>query len=159
MIGFISLNKLTSVDEAFPKDGWILSMQEKLNQLMRNDVWDIGPRPNYRNIIRKRIFWNKLNEQGDMVRNKTRLVAQGYNQQEGIYFSETFALVARLEEIRLIISYFINHDIILYQMNVKSVFLNGVISEEVHVKQPLGFKDSIHPKFVFILKKSLYGLQ
>jgi len=77
---------------------------------------------------------NKLNEQGEVTRNKARLVAQGYSQQEGIYYTETFAPVARLEAIRLLLSYVINHDIILYQMDVKSAFLNGVIEEEVYVK-------------------------
>jgi len=71
------------------------------------------------------VFRNKLNEQGEVIRNKTRLVAQGYNQQEGIDYTETFAPVARLEAIRLL-SYAVNHGIILYQMNVKSAFFNGI---------------------------------
>lgn len=81
---------------------------------------------------------NKLDEQGEVVRNNSRLVAQGYTQQEGIDFSESFAPVERLEAIRLLLSYVINHDIVLYQMDVKSYFLNGLIYEEVYVKQPLG---------------------
>lgn len=68
-----------------------------------------------------------------MVRNKSRIIAQGYSQVEGVDFSETFALVARSEAIKLILSYAINHNIILYQMDVKNAFLNGVISEEVYV--------------------------
>lgn len=80
-----------------------------------------------------------------MVRNKARLAAQHYNHQEGIDFSETFAPVVRLETVRLLLSYAINHSIILYQIDVKSAFLNGVIHEEVYVKQPFGFKDSSHP--------------
>lgn len=71
------------------------------------------------------MFKNKLNKQGEMVRNKARLVVQGYSKQEGIYLSEAFAPVARLEAIRLLISYVINHDTILYQMDVKIAFLNG----------------------------------
>jgi len=105
------------------------------------------------------VFRNKLNEQGEVVRNKGRLVAQCYSQQEDIYYAETFAPVARLEAIRLLLSYAVNHDIILYQMDVKSAFLNGVISEEVYVKQPSGFEDLKHPDHVYKLKKSLYGLK
>ena len=82
------------------------------------------------------LFRNKLYEQGEVIRNKARLVAQGYSQQEGIDYIETFAPVARLEAIRLLISYTVNHNITLYQMDVKSAFLNGIISEEVLVKQP-----------------------
>jgi len=70
------------------------------------------------------------------VRNKAKIVAQGYSQQEGIDYTETFAPVARLEAIRLLLSYAVNHGITIYQMDVKIAFLNGVISEEVYVKQP-----------------------
>jgi len=132
----------TIVDEALADDGWILAMQDELNQLKRNDVWDLVPKPEHKNIIgTKWVFRNKLNEQGEVIRNKARLVAQGYSQQEGIDYTETFAPVARLEAIRLFLSYAVNHNIILYQMDVKSAFLNGVIYEEVFVKQPLGFED------------------
>jgi len=93
------------------------------------------------------------------VRNKARLVAQGYSQQEGIDYTETFAPVARLEAIRLFLSYSVNHDITLYQMDVKCAFLNGVIFEEVYVKQPPGFEDLMNPNYVFKHKKSLYGLK
>ena len=74
------------------------------------------------------MFINKLNQQGEVVRNKFRLVAQGYSKKEGIYFSESFAPVARLEAIKLLLSYVINHDIVLYQMDVKNAFLNVVFS-------------------------------
>jgi len=118
-----------------------------------------GTQTPQKNIIgTKRVFRNKLNEQGEVTRNKARLVAQGYNQQEGIDYTETFAPVARLEAIKLLLSYAVNHGIILYQMDVKSAFLNGVIGEEVYVKQPPGFEDLKHPDHVYKLKKSLYGL-
>jgi len=100
-----------------------------------------------------------IHKQGEVVRNKARLVAQGYSQQEDIDYTETFAPVARLEAIRLLLFYAVNHGIILYQMDVKSAFLNGVISEEVFVKQPPGFEDLKHPDCVYKLKKSLYGLK
>jgi len=90
-----------------------------------------------KNIIgTKWVFRNKLDEQGEVIRNKARLVAQGYSQQKGIDYTETFAPVARLKAIRLLLYYAVNHNITLYQMDVKSAFLNGVISEEVFVKQP-----------------------
>ena len=113
-------------------------MQEELNQFQRNDVWDLVPKPLQKNIIGiKWVFRNKLNEQGEVTRNKARLVAQGYSQQEGIDYTETFAPVARLEAIKLLLSYVVNHGIILYQMDVKSAFLNDVIEEEVYVKNLL----------------------
>jgi len=88
------------------------------------------PKPPQKNIIgTKWVFRNKLNEQGEITRNKVRLVAQSYSQQEGIDYTETFAPVARLEAIRLLLSYAVNHGIILYQIDVKSAFLNGVIEE------------------------------
>jgi len=132
LIGLLSVIEPTTVDEALSDDGWILTMQEELNQFQRNDVWDLVPKPLQKNIIEtKWVFKNKLNEQGEVTRNKAKLVAQGYIQQEGIDYTETFAPVARLEAIRLLLSYAINHGIILYQMDVKSAFLNGVIEEEV----------------------------
>jgi len=105
------------------------------------------------------VFRNKLNEQGDVIRNKARHVAQGYSQQEGVDYTETFAPVARLEAIRLLISYAVNHGIALYQMDVKSAFLNGETSKEVYVKQPPGFEDLRHHDHVYKLKKSIYGLK
>jgi len=135
-----------------------LAMQEELNQFQRNDVCDLVPKPPQKNIIgTKWVFRNKLNEQGEITRNKARLVAQGYSQQEGIDYTKTFSPVARLEAIRLLLSYAVNHGIILYQMDVNSAFLNGVIEEEVYVKQPPGFEDLKHPDHVYKLKKSLYG--
>src|SRR3954462_5598222 len=135
-------------------------MQEELNQFTRNDVWDLVPRPKGFNIIgTKWVFRNKLSEKGDVVRNKARLVAQGYSQQEGTDYTETFTPVARLESIRLLISFATQHNITLYQMDVKSAFLNGYIDEEVYVHQPPGFEESKSPEHGFKHKKSLYGLK
>jgi len=160
MIGLLSVIEPTTVDEALSDDGWKLAIQEELNQFQRNDVWDLVPKHQQKIIIgTKWIFKNKLNEQGEVVRNKVRLVAEGYSQQEDIDYTEIFAPVARLEAIRLLLSYAVNHSIILYQMDVKSTFLNGVILEEVFVKQPPGFEDLKYPDHVYKLKKSLYGLK
>src|SRR4051812_7375456 len=158
--GLVSLIEPTSVDQVLEDADWKIAMHEKLNQFTRNDVWDLVPRPKGFNIIEtKWVFRNKLSEKGEVVRNKARLVAQGYSQQEGIDYTETFAPVARLESIRLLISFATQHNITLYQMDVKSAFLNGYIDEEVYVHQPPGFEDSKSPEHVFKLKKSLNGLK
>ncbi|GJW29912.1 retrovirus-related pol polyprotein from transposon TNT 1-94 [Tanacetum coccineum] len=102
---------------------------------------------------------NKLDKNGVVTRNKARLVAQGYNQQEGIDYDETYAPVARLESIRILLAYAYALDFKLYQMDVKSAFLNGFINEEVYVAQPPGFIDFAKPNYVYKLKKALYGLK
>ena len=94
-----------------------------------------------------------------ITRNKSRLVAQGYNQEEGIDYDETFAPVARMEAIRILISFATFMGFKLYQMDVKSAFLNGDLKEEVYVKQPPGFEDAELPNHVFRLNKALYGLK
>ena len=107
----------------------------------------------------KRIFKNKLNEEGKIFRNKGRLVAQGYVQEEGIDYKETYAPVARLDAIRLSLSFACANDFRLLQMDVKSAFLNEIIKEEVYVEQPPGFEDDEHPDRVFRLQKALYELK
>ncbi|GJX55560.1 retrovirus-related pol polyprotein from transposon TNT 1-94 [Tanacetum coccineum] len=107
----------------------------------------------------KWVFRNKLDENGIVSRNKARLVAQGYNQQEGIDYDETYAPVARLESIRILLAYACALDFKLFQMDVKSAFLNGFINEEVYVAQPSGFIDFEKPDHVYKLKKALYGLK
>ncbi|GJU52563.1 retrovirus-related pol polyprotein from transposon TNT 1-94 [Tanacetum coccineum] len=110
---------------------WIIAMQEELNQFIANDVWELVPQPRNMTIIgTKWVFRNKLDENGIVSRNKARLVAQGYNQQEGIDYDETYALVARLESIRILLAYACALDFKLFQMDVKSAFLNGFINEE-----------------------------
>jgi hypothetical protein len=94
-----------------------------------------------------------------VTRNKAQLVAKGYSQVEGLDFGETYALVARLESIRILRAYATYHGFKLYQMDVKSAFLNGLIKEEVYVEQPPGFEDSKYPSHVYKLFKALYGLQ
>ncbi|GJZ12846.1 retrovirus-related pol polyprotein from transposon TNT 1-94 [Tanacetum coccineum] len=99
------------------------------------------------------------NDKSQYKKNKARLVAQGYNQQEGIDYDETYAPVARLESIRILLAYACALDFKLYQMDVKSAFLNGFINEEVYVAQPLGFIDFVRSNYVYKLKKALYGLK
>nr|GEZ45062.1 retrovirus-related Pol polyprotein from transposon TNT 1-94 [Tanacetum cinerariifolium] len=107
----------------------------------------------------KWVFRNKLDENAIVSRNKARLVARGYNQQEGIDYDETYALVARLESIRILLAIACANDFKLYQMDLKSAFLTGFINEEVYVAQPLRFIDFQKPNYVYKLKKALYGLK
>ena len=105
-------------------------------------MWELVERPKDHNMIRtKWVFWNKQDQDGIVVRNKARLVAQGYTQVEGLDFGETYGPVARLKAIRILLAYACAHNIKLYQMDVKSAFLNGYINELVYVEQPPGFKD------------------
>ncbi|GJV25047.1 retrovirus-related pol polyprotein from transposon TNT 1-94 [Tanacetum coccineum] len=139
---------------------WIVAMQEELNQFIANDVWELVPQPKNMTIIgTKWVFRNKLDENDVVSRNKARLVAQGYNQQEGIDYDETYAPVARLKSIRILLAYACALDFKLFQMDVKSSFLNGFINEEVYMAQPPGFIDFEKPDHVYKLKKALYGLK
>ncbi|KAG9453422.1 hypothetical protein H6P81_006326 [Aristolochia fimbriata] len=157
---YTSSQEPKKVEEALNDEYWVLAMQEELHQFERNKVWRLVPRPVHRNIIgTKWIFKNKTDEAGTIIINKARLVAQGYTQVEGVDFEETFAPVARLEAIRLMISVACKLKIKLYQMDIKSAFLNGYISEEVFVEQPKGFIDPHNPDHVYKLLKALYGLK
>jgi hypothetical protein len=106
-----------------------------------------------------KLIKNKQDQDGMVVRNKARLVAQGYTQVEGLDFGETYVPVARLEAIRILLAYACAHNIKLYQMDVKSAFLNRYINELVYVEQPPSFKDDKKPNHVYKLKKPLYGLK
>jgi hypothetical protein len=105
------------------------------------------------------VFKNKQGEDGEVVRNKARLVAQGYSQVESLDFGETFTLVARLEGIRILLAFVASNGFKLYQMDVKSDFLNGVIKEEVYVRQSLGFESLKYSDRVYKLSKALYELK
>ncbi|GJX96510.1 retrovirus-related pol polyprotein from transposon TNT 1-94 [Tanacetum coccineum] len=149
-----------NVKEAIQDESWTMAMQEELNQFKTNDVWSLVPPPDNQTIIgTKWVFKNKLDENGVVSRNRPRLVAQGYNQQEGIDFEEIYAPVARLESIRILLAYAYAHNFKLFQMDVKSAFLNGFINEEFYVAQPPSFVDFNKPNHVFKLKKALYGLK
>ena len=146
--------------EALTDELWINAIQEELNQFKKNEVWDFIPRPNGTNVIGTRwVFKNKNDETRVVTINKARLVAQGYTQIEGIYFDETFALVARLESFRLLsrVAYLLKFK--LSQMHVKSAFLNRYLHEEVYVEQLNSFIYHTYPYHVFKLKKALYVLK
>ncbi|GJT49494.1 retrovirus-related pol polyprotein from transposon TNT 1-94 [Tanacetum coccineum] len=149
-----------NINEVLKDKSWVMAMQEELNQFISNDVWELVPNPMDMTIIgTKWLYRNKLNENGVVSRNKDRLVAQSYNQQEGIDYDETYAPVARLESIRILLAYACALDFKLFQMDVKSAFLNGFINEEVYVAQPPGFIDFANPNHVYRLKKALYELK
>ncbi|GJR35941.1 retrovirus-related pol polyprotein from transposon TNT 1-94 [Tanacetum coccineum] len=151
---FISTIEPKNVNEALKDESWIIAMQEELNQFIANNVWELVPQPKNMTIIgTKWVYRNKLDENGVVSRNKARLVAQGYNQQEGINYDETYAPVARLESIRILLVYACALDFKLFQMDVKSTFLNGFINEEVYVAQPPGFIDFEKPNHVYKLRK------
>ncbi|GJX20300.1 retrovirus-related pol polyprotein from transposon TNT 1-94 [Tanacetum coccineum] len=107
----------------------------------------------------KWIYKVKTNEFGGVLKNKARLVAQGFRQEEGIDFEESFALVARIEVICIFVADAANKNMMIFQMDVKTTFLNGELKEEVYVFQPEGFVDQENPSHVYKLKKSLYGLK
>nr|GEX90843.1 retrovirus-related Pol polyprotein from transposon TNT 1-94 [Tanacetum cinerariifolium] len=133
---FISKIESKNINEALKDKSWVVAMQEHLNQFVANDVWELIPLPLSQSVIgTKRVFRNKLDENSIVSRNKAILVAQGYNQQEGIDYDETYALVARLESIRILLAIACAHDFKLYQMDVKSAFLNGFINEEEMLKK------------------------
>nr|GEZ41913.1 Gag-Pol polyprotein [Tanacetum cinerariifolium] len=139
---------------------WIELMQEELHQFDRLDVWELVDRPLCKNVINMKWIWkNKRDEENTVIRNKSRLVAKGYAQKEGVDFEESFAPVARLEAVRLFIAYAAYKSFTVYQMNVKTSFLYGPLKEEVYVNQPDGFVDPYHPDKVYHLKKALYGLK
>ena len=143
-MAFVSMIEPKNLKEAIIDEHWIIAMQEELNQFERNNVWEFVEKPeNYPVIGTKWVFRNKLDENGIVIRNKARLVAKGYNQEEGIDYEETYAPIARLEAIRMLLAFASIMDFKLYQMDVKSAFLNGFIQEEVYVDQPLVLKTQI----------------
>ena len=156
---FVSSIEPFRVEEALLDPDWVLAMQEELNNFKRNEVWTLVPRPKQNVVGTKWVFRNKQDEHGVVTRNKARLVAKGYAQVAGLDFEETFAPVARLESIRILLAYAAHHSFRLYQMDVKSAFLNGPIKEEVYVEQPPGFEDERYPDHVCKLSKALYGLK
>ncbi|GJX63444.1 retrovirus-related pol polyprotein from transposon TNT 1-94, partial [Tanacetum coccineum] len=138
---------LTSVEpknfkQAMIEPSWIDAMQEEIHEFERLEVWELVPY-----------------EFGGVLKNKARLVAQGFRQEEGINFEESFVPVARIEAIRIFVENAAHKNMIIYQMDVKTTFLNGELKEEVYVSQPKGFVDQDNPSHVYKLKKALYGLK
>ncbi|GJT97782.1 ribonuclease H-like domain-containing protein [Tanacetum coccineum] len=138
---------------------WIKAMQDELLQFKLQKVWTLVDLPyGNRAIGTKWVYRNKKDDRGIVVRNKTRLVAHGYTQKEGIDYDEVFAPVARIEAIRLFLAYASFMNFIVYQMDVKSAFLYGTVEEEVYVCQPLGFEDPEFPNKVYNVKQKDDGI-
>nr|GFB70617.1 retrovirus-related Pol polyprotein from transposon TNT 1-94 [Tanacetum cinerariifolium] len=156
----VSRTEPKNIKEAMADFAWIESKQEELHQFDRLEVWELVDRPLCKNIINMKWLWkNKRDEENTVIRNKSRLVAKGYAQKEGVDFEESFAPVARLEAVRLFITYATHKSFTVYQMDVKTAFLYGPLNEEVYVNQPDGFVDPYHLDKVYRLKKALYGLK
>ncbi|GJT03319.1 retrovirus-related pol polyprotein from transposon TNT 1-94 [Tanacetum coccineum] len=134
---FLTLIELKNFKQAMTEPSWIDAMQEEIHEFERLKVWELVP----------------------VLKNKARLVAQGFRQEEGIGFEESFALVARIEAIRIFVAYVAHKNMMIYQMDVKTAFLNSELKEEVYVSQPEGFVDQNNPSHVYKLKKALYSLK
>nr|GEY67309.1 hypothetical protein [Tanacetum cinerariifolium] len=146
------------VFEVLKHPGWV-AMQEELNQSYRNKVWTLVPLLNEKIAIGcKWVFKNKKDKHEIVTKNKARLVAQGYSQEEGIDYDETFAPVARMEAIRIFLTFATYMNFIVFQIDVKSAFLNGKI-KKIYLKQPPGFESSEFPYYVCKLNETLYGLK
>jgi hypothetical protein len=137
----------------------VVAIEEELNNFKRNEVWPLVERPKQNVVAIKWVFRNKQDEHRVATRNKARLVAKGYSQVEGLDFDETFAPVARFKSIHMLLAYATHHGFKIYQMDVKSAFLNGPIKEEVYIEQPPGFESEEYSNHVYKLHKTLYGLK
>ncbi|GJT15433.1 putative ribonuclease H-like domain-containing protein [Tanacetum coccineum] len=156
---FLSQVEPKKVIQALTDPSWIEAMQDELLQFKLQKVWTLVDLPyGKRAIGTKWVYRNKKYERGIVIRNKARLVAHGYTQEEGMDYDEVFAPVARIEAIRLFLAYAPFKDFVVYQMDVKSAFLYGKIEEEVYVYQPSGFEDPEFPDRVYKVEKALYGL-
>jgi hypothetical protein len=122
------------VEDALPDPDWVVAMQEELNNFKHNKVWCLVERSKLNVMGTKWVLLNKQDEHGVVIRNKAKLVAKGYSQVEGLNFDKTFPPIARLESICILLAYATHHCFKVYQMDIKSAFLNGLIKEEVYVE-------------------------
>ncbi|GJT96568.1 retrovirus-related pol polyprotein from transposon TNT 1-94 [Tanacetum coccineum] len=157
---FLTAVKPKTYKDALTQSCWIKAMQEELNEFKCLKVWELVPRPNKVMVITlKWIYKVKLDELGGILKNKARLVARGYRQEEGIDFEKSFSPVARLEAIRNFLAFTAHMNMVVYQMDVKTAFLNGNLREEVYVSQSDGFVHLDNPNHMYKLKKALYRLK
>nr|GEW60070.1 retrovirus-related Pol polyprotein from transposon TNT 1-94 [Tanacetum cinerariifolium] len=157
---FLTYVEPKTYEDALTQSCWIEAMQEELNEFERLEVWELVPRPDKVMVITlKWIYKVKLDKLGGILKNKACIVAHRYCQEEGIEFEKSFAPVARLEAIRIFLAFFAHKNMVAYQMDVKTAFLNGNLREEVYVSQPDGFMDPDNLNHVYKLKKALYWLK
>ena len=148
--------------EAAENKRWRVAMQEELNMIDKNNTWELVDRPSHKKPIGvKWVYRTKLNSDGSVNKHKTRLVVKGCAQMFGFDFSETFAPVARLDTIRMLLALVAQRKWRIYQLDVKSAFLNGYLEEEIFVEQPESFaiKGKKEEEKVYLLKKALHGLR
>ena len=147
-------------EEANAEKDWRKAMEDEVHSIEKNDTWQLVDKPEDKEVIGvKWIYKAKLNPDGSVQKKKARLVAKGYSQQPGIDYNETFAPVARFDTIRTLVAVAAHKGWNLYQLDVKSAFLNRELKEEVYVQQPEGFVKEGHEGKVYKLKKALYGLK
>jgi hypothetical protein len=150
----------TTFEEAIQKKQWKEAMTEEHQSIMKNDVWEIVPRPKEKSVVTSKwVYKIKHVADGSVDKYKARFIARGFSQKEGEDYDETFAPVARYTSIRAIISLLASMGWSLHQMDVKTTFLNGAIEEEVYIEQPQGFEVHSRDTHVCRLKKDLYGLK
>jgi hypothetical protein len=164
--GYALMSKILNIvepsnyEEASKSDEWRAAMHEEIESIYRNHTWDLVELPEGKTPIGcKWLYKPKINADGSVEKFKARLVAKGYSQQEGIDFDDTFAPVAKLNTIRMLISLATKHKWKLHQLDVKSAFLNGELKEEIYLVQPPGFVKKGQEHLVCKLHKALYGLK
>nr|KYP62107.1 Retrovirus-related Pol polyprotein from transposon TNT 1-94 [Cajanus cajan] len=138
----------------------MVAMEEELYMIGKKNTWQLVDKPQDRKVIGvKWVFRTKLNADGSVNKHKARLVVKGYSQIYGVDYSDTFAPVVRLDTIRLLLAVAAQMGWKVYQLDVKSTFLNGFLQEEIYVEQPEGFEKNGEEGKVYLLKKALYGLK
>nr|GFB64246.1 retrovirus-related Pol polyprotein from transposon TNT 1-94 [Tanacetum cinerariifolium] len=157
---FLTFVEPKNFKQAMTEASWIDVMQEEIHEYKRVQDWELVPCPDKVMLIElKWIYKVKTDEFGEVLKNKARLVAQGFRKEEGIDFEESFASIARIEAISIFVENATNKNMAIFQMDIKMDFLNGKLKEEVYVSQPEGFVDQEYPSHVYKLKKALYGLK
>lgn len=156
----VAVMEPASFEDAKEDRRWLAAMQEELAMIEKNETWELVDRPHDRKVIGvKWVYRTKLNPDGSVNKHKARLVVKGYSQVWGVDYSETFAPVARLDTIRMILAVAAEKEWKVFQLDVKSAFLNGILQEEIYVEQPEGFCVAESEQKVYRLKKALYGLK
>ncbi|GJT96429.1 retrovirus-related pol polyprotein from transposon TNT 1-94 [Tanacetum coccineum] len=141
----VSIVEPKNIKEAMADSAWIEAMQDELHQFDRLKVWELVDKPFGKMIIKLKWLWKNKKDEDQTG--------------EEVYFEESFAPVARLEAVRIFVAHAAHKSFPIYQMDVKTAFLNGPLKEEVYVAQPEGFVDPDHPEKVYLLRKALYGLK
>nr|GEW28967.1 retrovirus-related Pol polyprotein from transposon TNT 1-94 [Tanacetum cinerariifolium] len=151
LLNFVELKNLK---QAMSEPSWIDAMQEEIHEFKRLQVWELVPCLDKVILIKlKWIYKVKTDKFGEVLNNEARLVAQGFRQEEGIDFEESFTPIARIEAILIFVANAANKNMTIFQMDVKTAFLNGELKKEVYVSQPEGFVDQDNPSHVYSLKR------